>query len=69
LRSRRELLKIGVIYVLQGQELQGEILRNDLSCRSPQFQEFIHALGWTVDIKNHLGYRFASLHQSLRVLA
>lgn len=53
---RRELQKIGVIYVKHGQEDQNTILRNDKASRSPMFTEFIHALGWTVPLANHLGY-------------
>jgi hypothetical protein len=53
---RRELQKIGVIYVKRGQEDQNTILRNDKASRSPLFSEFIHALGWTVPVANHLGY-------------
>jgi hypothetical protein len=55
-RYRRELQKIGVIYVKRGQEDQNTILRNDKASRSPLFTEFIHALGWTVPLANHLGY-------------
>lgn len=54
--AERELQKIGVIYVKRGQEDQNTILRNDKASRSPLFSEFIHALGWTVPVANHLGY-------------
>eukprot|EP01100_Stratorugosa_tubuloviscum_P011908 TRINITY_DN542_c0_g1_i1.p1 TRINITY_DN542_c0_g1~~TRINITY_DN542_c0_g1_i1.p1 ORF type:complete len:1470 (+),score=659.45 TRINITY_DN542_c0_g1_i1:33-4442(+) len=50
----REMLKIGVIYVQQGQDDQRIILRNDT--RTPLYKEFVRGLGWTIDIANHRGY-------------
>jgi hypothetical protein len=50
----REMLKIGVIYVKEGQEDQKVILSND--SKSPTYREFVRGLGWTVDVTQHRGY-------------
>lgn len=50
----REIVKLGVIYVGQGQYEQKEILANSSS--SPEFIEFIQSLGSIVDVKTHEGY-------------
>jgi hypothetical protein len=50
----REIVKLGVIYVGQGQQDQKEILAN--STASPEFIEFIQSLGSVVDVKTHEGY-------------
>jgi hypothetical protein len=52
--SERECHKIGVIYVGQGQELQHEILEN--SSGSPEYNRFLQALGWVVDVSQHTGF-------------
>jgi len=54
--SGREMFKIGIIYVKPGQENQSVVLKNEMSDRSPLFNEFVHGLGWTVDISTHRGY-------------
>ena len=48
------MLKIGVIYVKQGQDSQRAILRNDT--QSELYSEFIRGLGWMIDIATHRGY-------------
>lgn len=50
----REIVKLGVIYVAQGQQSQKEILAN--STASPEFIEFIQSLGAVVEVKTHEGY-------------
>lgn len=44
--SGRESMKIGVIYVKEGQETQHSILAND-NCSKP-YLDFIEGLGWNV---------------------
>lgn len=50
----KEILKIGVIYVQEGQDDQKEILKNEGG--SALYREFVNSLGWPVDIKTHRGY-------------
>jgi hypothetical protein len=50
----REVHKVGLLYVGEGQEQQNEILAN--SRGSPMYREFTAALGWHVDILTHKGY-------------
>lgn len=52
--SGREMLKIGVIYVREGQDDQKIILRNDT--KSELYAEFVRGLGWPIDIATHKGY-------------
>ena len=52
--SGREMLKIGVIYVKEGQDDQKIILRN--SNKSDLYAEFVRGLGWPIDIATHRGY-------------
>ena len=46
--SGREMLKIGVIYVQDGQDEQREIFRNET--KSPLYAEFVRGLGWPVRV-------------------
>jgi len=50
----RELMKIGVIYVKEGQDDQKIILTNET--KSPLYREFVRGLGWTIDVASHRGY-------------
>jgi len=50
----REMLKMGVVYVKEGQEDQKVILSNDT--KSAFYKEFVRGLGWTVDVSQHRGY-------------
>ncbi|GAM24743.1 hypothetical protein SAMD00019534_079180 [Acytostelium subglobosum LB1] len=50
----RDILKIGVIYVGEGQEEQREILHNYAS--SSLYDDFVNGLGWQVDLSTHFGY-------------
>lgn len=50
----REMFKIGVIYVAQGQEDQRDILKNETG--SSLYTEFVKGLGWVVDLKTHRGF-------------
>ena len=44
--NSREMIKIGLIYVDQGQENQNQILANDNG--SPRYVQFVQGLGWSV---------------------
>lgn len=50
----RDIVKIGLIYVREGQDDQKEILRNVQ--RSKIYSQFIKGLGWNVTVKSHTGY-------------
>ena len=50
----REMLKIGIIYVQEGQDDEKIILTN--ATKSPLYSEFISGLGWWIDILTHRGY-------------
>jgi len=52
----REMMKIGLICVKEGQEDQKVILRNDLETRSFLYEELVNGLGWDVDVPTHRGY-------------
>jgi len=52
----REMMKIGLICVKEGQEDQKIILRNDTAHRSPIYEELVNGLGWEVDVPSHKGY-------------
>jgi len=52
----REVHKIGLIFVKQGQEDQNSILRNDESSVSDLFSEFMKGIGWMIDLKTHQGF-------------
>jgi len=52
--SGREMLKIGVIYVREGQDDQKVIFRNDT--KSDLYAEFVRGLGWPIDVATHRGY-------------
>ena len=52
--GEREVQKIGVIYVGNGQVNQKEILGNEEA--SPMFNEFILSLGWLINVESHRGY-------------
>jgi hypothetical protein len=51
----RELIKIGLVYVGEGQEDQSSILGNDNGSR--EYHQFLRGLGWTVDLQAHQGFR------------
>jgi hypothetical protein len=51
----REVFKVGVIYVAEGQETQNEILMNEAG--SALYHTFLNGLGWLVDLKEHQGFR------------
>ncbi len=50
----RECHKIGVIYVAAAQDDQRVILRNERG--SPEYEAFVDALGWPVDVSQHAGF-------------
>ncbi|XP_025089592.1 ral GTPase-activating protein subunit beta-like isoform X4 [Pomacea canaliculata] len=49
---------VHVFYVKQNQKTAQEILNNVTSCNNvqPQFLEFLHSLGWPVDVRKHAGW-------------
>jgi len=52
----REVSKLGLIYVQEGQEIEKEILKNDRKTRSALFTQFVNGLGWPVKLNKHKGY-------------
>ncbi|XP_061497090.1 probable Rho GTPase-activating protein CG5521 isoform X1 [Anopheles gambiae] len=50
----RETHKMAVIYVANGQEDKGSILRN--ACGSSTYEMFVSALGWEVELESHNGF-------------
>eukprot|EP01119_Soliformovum_irregulare_P012151 TRINITY_DN3142_c0_g1_i1.p2 TRINITY_DN3142_c0_g1~~TRINITY_DN3142_c0_g1_i1.p2 ORF type:complete len:489 (-),score=170.02 TRINITY_DN3142_c0_g1_i1:83-1549(-) len=50
----REIQKVGLIYVSEGQEDQQDIFRN--SKGSANYEEFVSGLGWPVALDSHKGY-------------
>mmetsp|Transcript_34708 Transcript_34708/g.97864 ORF Transcript_34708/g.97864 Transcript_34708/m.97864 type:complete len:1489 (+) Transcript_34708:260-4726(+) len=56
LTNGREMIKVGLIYVQEGQEEQIEVLRNDSDRRTPLFSEFVRCLGWPIDVETHRAY-------------
>lgn len=51
----REVVKVGVIYVREGQERQLEILCNDEG--SAEYHALLRGLGWPVEIQSHAGFK------------
>ncbi len=51
----RELIKVGLVYVGEGQEDQSSILGNDNGSR--EYHQFLKGLGWPVDLQAHQGFR------------
>lgn len=49
------MIKIALIYVAPGQEDQTSILQNQQG--SSAYHKFVDALGWTIDVATHAGYR------------
>jgi hypothetical protein len=54
--NHRARVKIGVIFVLEGQTTQNEILSISYTQTSMHFREFITGLGWPVLLESHIGY-------------
>jgi hypothetical protein len=52
--GERETIKIGVIYVGNGQESARDLIKNESG--SDLYQEFLQGLGWDVDLKTHVGF-------------
>jgi hypothetical protein len=59
----RESLKIGVLYVGEGQTKEAQILQNSSRNRSAlqgglheEYEEFVSGLGWDVDLTKHRGF-------------
>ncbi len=51
----REVIKVGVIYVREGQERQLDILCNDEG--SAEYHALLRGLGWPVEISTHAGFK------------
>ncbi len=56
LTNGREMIKVGLIYLREGQEEQIEVLRNDASSRSELFSEYVRSIGWPIDVQTHRAY-------------
>mmetsp|Transcript_43818 Transcript_43818/g.61588 ORF Transcript_43818/g.61588 Transcript_43818/m.61588 type:complete len:1380 (+) Transcript_43818:2-4141(+) len=56
LTNGREIIKVGVIYLKEGQEEQIDVLRNSEESRSPLFAEFVRSMGWPIDVQTHRAY-------------
>ncbi len=56
LTNGREMIKVGLIYLREGQEDQIDVLRNDSSCRTELFYEFVRSVGWPIDVQTHRAY-------------
>ena len=52
----REVIKVGIIYLKEGQEEQYGVLANDASDRTPLFYEFVRSVGWPIDLETHRAY-------------
>jgi hypothetical protein len=52
--TERETIKIGLIYVANGQESERKLMRNEAG--SNPYNEFVEALGWEVDLATHEGF-------------
>ena len=52
--SSREMIKVGLVYVKDGQDEQAQILKNDTG--SAMYTEFVNGLGWTAFTGSHKGY-------------
>ncbi|KAL0489675.1 hypothetical protein AKO1_009120 [Acrasis kona] len=52
--TERETIKIGVVYVANGQESERKLMRNETA--SDAYHEFVQALGWDVDLSTHEGF-------------
>lgn len=50
----RDVAKIGLIYVKEGQQDQSDILKNDT--KSADYANFVRGLGWTVSVRTHKGF-------------
>lgn len=52
----RETIKIGFLYVKNGQSDQNSILQNRWDQVSPEFRSFIESIGTIVDLSTHMGF-------------
>jgi hypothetical protein len=52
---RREVIKLGLIYVAPGQDSERAILSNNSG--SLLYNQFVASLGWQIDLRTHAGYR------------
>jgi len=48
-------VKVGILYVGKGQEIEKEIFLNNGG--SSDYEEFLLSLGWEIDLSKHSGYR------------
>jgi len=53
-RHAREVFKFALLYVGPGQEDEQSILHN--TSGSEKYNEFVHSLGWEIDLTTHPGY-------------
>jgi len=54
--NAREMIKVGIIYLKEGQEDQYRVLANSSSDRTPLFYEFVRSVGWPIDLETHRAY-------------
>uniref|UniRef100_A0A7S4K2Q2 Rap-GAP domain-containing protein n=1 Tax=Paramoeba aestuarina TaxID=180227 RepID=A0A7S4K2Q2_9EUKA len=54
--NSREMIKVGIIYLKEGQEEQYGVLANSAKDRTPPFYEFIRSIGWPIDLETHRAY-------------
>lgn len=50
---RRDIVKVGIVYIKDGQDEQSDILKNDSA--SDLYNEFVSGLGWASPIATHKG--------------
>ena len=53
--SSRELIKIGLLYVKDGQDRESSILSNEMG--SKRYTQFVNQLGWHVNLETHQHYK------------
>ena len=54
--NTREMIKVGIIYLKEGQEEQYRVLANSSNDRTPLFHEFVRSVGWPIDLETHRAY-------------
>ena len=53
--NSRDMVKIGVLYVKEGQDHQNSILANEIA--SGRYTQFVAGLGWSVNLNTHKSYK------------
>eukprot|EP01060_Flectonema_neradi_P007929 TRINITY_DN15645_c0_g1_i1.p1 TRINITY_DN15645_c0_g1~~TRINITY_DN15645_c0_g1_i1.p1 ORF type:complete len:1618 (+),score=292.09 TRINITY_DN15645_c0_g1_i1:61-4914(+) len=55
-QNSRDQFSVAVMFALPGQGSASEILGNSNCDTSTQYERFLQSLGWTVDLRTHVGY-------------